>query len=523
MGKRIQLILVFLHYQMVFSSSPTNASHLCLSDQSQFLLQFKKSIDIDNTASSGYDSNADIFELPNLVRLDLSSCNFWGPIPESLGNLTKMNYLMLNFNNLTGQVPSGLGNLEQLIFLDFSYNSLEGQMPQYLPSLIFLDLESNQLTGQLYDFQYQSIQRIYLSGNKLDGRVPKSVSKLVNLALLDLSSNNFGGVVQASMFSNCNQLQTFDLSNNNILLITDGVNSTLPQSVAFLFLSSRGIKDLDFLVPANNLYKLDLSEKLLHGDIFSDKKWYNWSQRLFCLNLSYNSLIDLSQLPFPNLVYLDLSSCLLQGPVVISPASIQVFMIPDNNLTGEIPSSICKSSSLAILDLLNNNLIGGIPLCLGNMSMDLSVLDTHKNHFGNIPATFPVGNKLSALNLRDNQLEGALPNSLSNCRELKVLDLGNNNFRWLGTLPKLQVLSLRSNNLQGNLRVQKLTATGSLELDQEDNEEFFSGFTWKAVLIGYGCGMVIGIIIACFIFLTGKPKWFNKIVQEAASKLVRKK
>nr|XP_027095969.1 receptor-like protein 7 [Coffea arabica] len=409
---------------MVFSSSPTNASHLCLSDQSQFLLQFKKSIDIDNTASSGYDSNgvpsyrgrilgteaqiavggmepADIFELPNLVRVELT-----------------------NNHDLYGYLS------------DVKWNTTTSTL-SYL-ALSESDLESNQLTGQLYDFQYKSIQRIYLSGNKLDGRVPKSVSKLVNLALLDLSSNNFGGVVQASMFSNCNQLQTFDLSNNNILLITDGVNSTLPQSVAFLFLSSRGIKDLDFLVPANNLYKLDLSEKLLHGDIFSDKKWYNWSQRLFCLNLSYNSLIDLSQLPFPNLVYLDLSSCLLQGPVVISPASIQVFMIPDNNLTGEIPSSICKLSSLAILDLLNNNLIGGIPLCLGNMSMDLSVLDTHKNHFGNIPATFPVGNKLSALNLRDNQLEGALPNSLSNCRELKVLDLGNNNFRWLGTLPKLQ-------------------------------------------------------------------------------------
>ena len=104
------------------------------------------------------------------------------------------------------------------------------------------------------------------------------------------------------------------------------------------------------------------------------------------------------------------------------------------------------------------------------MSMDLSVLDMHKNHFhGNIPATFPVGNKLSTLNLRDNQLEGALPNSLSNCKELKVLDLGNNNFRWLGTLPKLQVLSLRSNNLQGNIRVQKLSFSSLRILDLSNN------------------------------------------------------
>nr|XP_027098777.1 receptor-like protein Cf-9 [Coffea arabica] len=436
---------------MVFSSSPTNASHLCLSDQSQFLLQFKKSIDIDNTASSGCDSNgvpsyprtkswnrrtdccrwdgvtcnelsgevigldlscsplhgvinsnSSLFQLSYLKCLSLAHNDFSSSLISSkFGGLSSSTHLNLSSSGFSGQLPSEFLSFSNLVTLDLSQplQYIRIQPPVFklllrnltrlreafiyraqicmanarpadifeLPNLVRVeltnnhdlygylsdvkwntttstlsylalsesDLESNQLTGQLYDFQYQSIQRIYLSGNKLDGPVPKSVSKLVNLALLDLSSNNFGGVVQASMFSNCNQLQTFDLSNNNILLITDGVNSTLPQSVAFLFLSSCGIKDLDFLVPANNLYKLDPSENLLHGDIFSDKKGYNWSQRLFYLNLSYNSLIDLSQIPLPNLLYLDLSSCLLQGPVVIPPASVQVFMIPDNYLTGE--------------------------------------------------------------------------------------------------------------------------------------------------------------------------------------------
>ncbi|XP_027151902.1 receptor-like protein Cf-9 [Coffea eugenioides] len=373
------------------------------SDQSQFLLQFKKSIDIDNTASSGCDSNgvpsyrgtkswnrstdccrwdgvtcnelsgevigldlscsqlhgvinsnSSLFQLSHLKWLNLacndfsssliSSVDFASVIPSNVS--ASLTILNLGSTNLYGKCPADIFQLPNLVRVeltnkrdlygylsDVKWNTTTSTL-SYL-ALSESDLESNQLTGQLYDFQYQSIQRIYLSGNKLDGPVPKSVSKLVNLALLDLSSNNFGGVVQASMFSNCNQLQTFDLSNNNILLITDGVNSTLPQSVAFLFLSSCGIKDLDFLVPANNLYKLDPSENLLHGDIFSDKKGYNWSQRLFYLNLSYNSLIDLSQIPLPNLLYLDLSSCLLQGPVVIPPASVQVFMIPDNYLTGE--------------------------------------------------------------------------------------------------------------------------------------------------------------------------------------------
>lgn len=58
------------------------------------------------------------------------------------------------------------------------------------------------------------------------------------------------------------------------------------------------------------------------------------------------------------------------------------------------------------------------------------------------------------MNLRDNQLEGRLPKSLSNCRSLVILDLGNNNLKdtfpyWLGNISSLRVLVLRSNKFYG--------------------------------------------------------------------------
>ena len=44
---------------------------------------------------------------------------------------------------------------------------------------------------------------------------------------------------------------------------------------------------------------------------------------------------------------------------------------------------------------------------------------------------------------------------------------------------------------------------------QEDNDSMFaSGFGWKTVLVGYGCGFVFGLAMGyVFWFKTEKPQW----------------
>ncbi|KAF3614035.1 putative ribosome biogenesis GTPase A-like [Capsicum annuum] len=133
-----------------------------------------------------------------------------------------------------------------------------------------------------------------------------------------------------------------------------------------------------------------------------------------------------------------------------------------NNLSGELPPSICNLTSLEILDLDRNHIMGAIPQCFGNMSGHLEVLDMqHNNLSGILPTTFSIGSALRSFNLQGNKLEGKIPRSLENCQRLEVLDLGNNLLNdtfpmWLGTLRELRVLSLRSNKLHG-----PITTSGS--------------------------------------------------------------
>ena len=73
---------------------------------------------------------------------------------------------------------------------------------------------------------------------------------------------------------------------------------------------------------------------------------------------------------------------------------------------------------LNVLDLSHNHLSNMVPLCLGNFSDSLTVLDLRTNRInGTIPTTFTEGNYLRSLNLNDNQLVGSLPRLLVNCQD----------------------------------------------------------------------------------------------------------
>ncbi|KAH0733764.1 hypothetical protein KY285_009471 [Solanum tuberosum] len=248
---------------------------------------------------------------------------------------------------------------------------------------------------------------------------------------------------------------------NSISLTNENkVNVTLPGSLRSLQLAACEVKELEFLRSANQLRQLDLSNNKIQGRI-PDWAWSNWMVSLQHLNLSHNMLTNVDSIPLQTLDTIDLRSNLLQGSLPIPPNSTRYFFISKNNLTEEIPSSICNLTSLVMLDLGRNNLTGAIPQCLGNIPF-LQVLNMHNNKLsGNIPTIFSNGSSMRSLNLHGNKLEGKIPRSLANCKDLQLLDLGNNNLNdtfpmWLGSLPDLLVLSLRSNKLHGPIRISRI-------------------------------------------------------------------
>ncbi|XVF16444.1 hypothetical protein REPUB_Repub10bG0031200 [Reevesia pubescens] len=82
------------------------------------------------------------------------------------------------------------------------------------------------------------------------------------------------------------------------------------------------------------------------------------------------------------------------------------------------------------------------------------------NFHGTILATFTKGCGLKNLNLNSNHLKGPLTRSICNCKDLEVLDLGNNKINdtfshWIEGLPEFQVHVLHSNKFQGVIGASK--------------------------------------------------------------------
>ena len=132
---------------------------------------------------------------------------------------------------------------------------------------------------------------------------------------------------------------------------------------------------------------------------------------------------------------------------------VELFL-PENNLTGTLPSQLGNLPQLESLLLPVNSLAGAIPAELGNLSQ-LQVLNMHRNSLtGAIPPELGNLQQLKELVLAFNSLTGEIPRELGSLQQLNYLSLRTNTLSGvippeIGSLSQLEHLWLNGNSLSG--------------------------------------------------------------------------
>lgn len=260
-----------------------------------------------------------------LQVLDLRSSSIVGPIPSSIGNLSKLTALYLSGNSLTGIMPSSIGQLSQLSVLDLSRNLLTGSIPPSLSSL-------NNLT------------RLELASNFLSGPIPPSLGTLNKLQLLNLSDNSLTSSVPIEL-GNLSELLVLDLSKNSL-------TGALPVDLRRL----------------RNLTKMYIEDNGLEGPLPYDL--FIGLAQLEVLVLKGNKLdgrLNRDLLSHPKLKFLDASNNNLTGSLPsFVPNSVAVFNFSNNVLYGHLNLPF----KLHLMDL-SGNYFQGVVLNKSHMNIIL--------------------------------------------------------------------------------------------------------------------------------------------------------
>lgn len=281
---------------------------------------------------------------PSLQTLVLRENGHVGPIPNELGNLTRLKVLDLHKNNLNGSIPLSLNQITGLKSLDLSNNKLTGSIPSLtFSTLNILDLGQNLLSDPIPSSlgACLSLIKLDLSRNHLTGPIPEKLNNLKDLMLVDMSYNHLTGPFPKSLKS-LGSLQALILKGNPM------GSTTLPND---------GFDDM------TSLMILVLSNMNLHGPI---PESLGKLQNLRVLHLDGNSLngsIPKSFKELKNLSELKLNNNKLSGSV---PFSREMVWRMKRKLGLHNNSGLCYDENSGFGDSVDSTYNYGIGLCEGS-------------------------------------------------------------------------------------------------------------------------------------------------------------
>ncbi|CAH8264556.1 unnamed protein product [Arabidopsis lyrata] len=424
-----------------------------------------------NNSFTGFEGSSEVILNSSVQLLDFAYNSMTGAFPIPPLNSI---YLSAWNNSFTGNIPLSICNRSSLVVLDLSYNNFTGPIPQCLSNLKVVNLRKNSLEGSIPDKFYRGAltQTLDVGYNRLTGKIPKSLL-------------------------NCSFLKFLSVDNNRIEDTFPFWLKALPNLHVFTLRSNRFFGHLS---PPDRgplafpeLRILELSDNSFTGSL-PPSFFVNWKASSVKINEDGRMYMG----DYKNAYYiyedtLDLQYKGLfmeQGKVLTSYSTID---FSGNKLEGQIPESIGLLKELIALNLSNNAFTGHIPMSLANVT-ELESLDLSRNQLsGNIPRELGSLSFLAYVSVAHNQLKGEIPQGPQFSGQAESSFEGN--------------VGLCGLPLQGNCFAPPTLY--SKEEDEEEEED--EVLNWKAVVIGYWPGLLLGLVMA-HVIASFKPKWYVKIV-----------
>ena len=388
-------------------------------------------------------------DLTQLQQLELYKSRLSGSIPSTLGNLSNLKSMQLYSNELTGMIPSSIGNLSNLTYLGLSGNLLRGSIPSSLgklSSLKQLELEDNQLSGliPLSLGNLSNLERLQLQENQLSGVIPSSLGNLSNLKKLLLQGNKLSGPIPSSL-GNLSNLTYLGLQRNRLSGSIPPDLGNLSKKVWRLDLTRN---QLSGAIPSTmwNFRQLFLEHNLLEGPFPIPQGMEPGELPLTSLNVRGNDVC------FPidpvTIEILTTDNPEIRGGQFCSARRDRNALIALYNATGgpswtssrgwsEDPSDIesYRWKGVRWKDVLVRHRWFGLQVT------ELSLPDNKLS--GTLPSELGNLVDLETLVLRDNDLVGPLPESMIQLSKLKYLDISGTELcapasaafgQWLGSI-----------------------------------------------------------------------------------------
>ncbi|XP_019093282.1 PREDICTED: probable LRR receptor-like serine/threonine-protein kinase At4g36180 [Camelina sativa] len=355
-----------------------------------------------------------------------------------------------------------------------------------LRNLEILDLSYNRFNNSIFPFlnAATSLTSLSLQDSFMEGPFPfEEIKDLTNLKLLDLSKNKLNGTMLG--LNHLKMLEALDLSYNFFSSIMElQVVCEMKNLQELNLLGNYFVGQLPLCFGRlNKLRVLDFSSNQLSGNLLSSFNSLESLEYLSLLDNNFTGVFSfdlLSNLTKLKVFKLSSTSEIKAESNLVPRFQLSVVVLRVCSLE-KIPFFLLYQKNLRLIDLSRNRLSGNVPTWLLANNPTLEVLQLQKNLFTIFQMPTIVHN-LQFLDFSVNHISGPFPDHIGHALpHLVRMNGSNNGFQGhipssMGEMVNITFLDLSYNNFSGNLPRSFVTGCFSLQHLKLSHNKFSGHF-----------------------------------------------